>query len=111
MSRGAVVRFILVLGLLAGCAAIALGVKPNLGIHRSDRAMSGPVPRIYVMVDEPPAYLAKAQSMAKDDARIGANLALASAALEGCPMTPVSAPSRPEPARRVLWMRQKLSCL
>jgi hypothetical protein len=44
------------------------------------------------------AYLAKAQSMAKDDARIGANLALASDALEGSPMTPVSAPSRPEPA-------------
>lgn len=32
MSRGAVVRFLLVLGLLAGCAAIALGVKPNLGL-------------------------------------------------------------------------------
>jgi SecD/SecF fusion protein len=32
MSRGAVVRFVLVLGLLAGCAAIALGVKPNLGL-------------------------------------------------------------------------------
>ena len=32
MSRGALVRFLLVLGLLAGCAAIALGVKPNLGL-------------------------------------------------------------------------------
>jgi len=32
MSRGAVVRFVLVLGLLAGCVAIALGVKPNLGL-------------------------------------------------------------------------------
>jgi SecD/SecF fusion protein len=32
MSRGAVVRFLLVLGLLAGCVAIALGVKPNLGL-------------------------------------------------------------------------------
>ena len=32
MSRGAVVRFLLVLGLLAGCAAVALGVKPNLGL-------------------------------------------------------------------------------
>ncbi|KRF01506.1 preprotein translocase subunit SecD [Nocardioides sp. Soil777] len=32
MSRGAVLRFLLVLGLLAGCAAIALGVKPNLGL-------------------------------------------------------------------------------
>ncbi|MFD4832149.1 hypothetical protein GT204_02825 [Streptomyces sp. SID4919] len=36
------------------------GVKPNLGIHREDRPVTGPVPRIYVMVDEPPAYLAKA---------------------------------------------------
>lgn len=32
MSRGALVRFLLVLGLLAGCAAIALNVKPNLGL-------------------------------------------------------------------------------
>jgi SecD/SecF fusion protein len=32
MSRGAVVRFLLVLALLAGCVAIALGVKPNLGL-------------------------------------------------------------------------------
>jgi SecD/SecF fusion protein len=32
MSRGALVRFFLVLGLLAGCAAIALNVKPNLGL-------------------------------------------------------------------------------
>ena len=39
------------------------GVKPNLGIHRSGVPMSGPVPRIYVMVDEPPAYLDKAVSM------------------------------------------------
>ena len=39
------------------------GVKPNLGIHRTDTAMSGPVPRIYVMVDEPPAYLDKAVAM------------------------------------------------
>jgi predicted enzyme related to lactoylglutathione lyase len=39
------------------------GVKPNLGIHRSDTAMAGPVPRIYVMVDEPPAYLDKAVAM------------------------------------------------
>ena len=32
MSRGAVVRFLLVLGLLGGCLALALGVKPNLGL-------------------------------------------------------------------------------
>ncbi len=32
MSRGVWVRFILVLGLLAGCAALALNVKPNLGL-------------------------------------------------------------------------------
>jgi predicted enzyme related to lactoylglutathione lyase len=36
------------------------GVKPNLGIHHSEAAMSGAVPRVYVMVDEPPAYLARA---------------------------------------------------
>jgi predicted enzyme related to lactoylglutathione lyase len=39
------------------------GVKPNLGIRRSDTATSGPVPRIYVMVDEPPVYLARAVEM------------------------------------------------
>ncbi len=33
------------------------GVKPNLGIHRSDTPMSGPVPRVYVMVDEPPSIV------------------------------------------------------
>ena len=32
MSRGVWVRFILVLGLLAGCAALAVNVKPNLGL-------------------------------------------------------------------------------
>lgn len=32
MSRGVWIRFILVLGLLAGCAALALTVKPNLGL-------------------------------------------------------------------------------
>lgn len=32
MSRGVWIRFILVLGLLAGCAALALNVKPNLGL-------------------------------------------------------------------------------
>ena len=39
------------------------GVKPNLGIHRDDTPMSGPVPRIYVMVDEPPTFLARAVGM------------------------------------------------
>ncbi|WP_246210309.1 preprotein translocase subunit SecD [Nocardioides piscis] len=32
MSRGALVRFLLVLGLLAGCLALALDRKPNLGL-------------------------------------------------------------------------------
>jgi predicted enzyme related to lactoylglutathione lyase len=39
------------------------GLKPNLGMHRSDEAMTGPVPRIFVMVDEPPAYLERAVEM------------------------------------------------
>jgi predicted enzyme related to lactoylglutathione lyase len=33
------------------------GVKPNLGMHREERPVVGPVPRIYVMVDDPPAML------------------------------------------------------
>lgn len=32
MSRGVWIRFILVLGLLVGCAALAVNVKPNLGL-------------------------------------------------------------------------------
>ena len=36
------------------------GLKPNLGIHLETTPMQGPVPRIYVMVDEPPAYLENA---------------------------------------------------
>ncbi len=32
MSRGALVRFLLVLGLLGGCLALTLSVKPNLGL-------------------------------------------------------------------------------
>ena len=32
MSRGVLVRFFLVLGLLVGCAALAVNVKPNLGL-------------------------------------------------------------------------------
>ena len=42
-------------------------------------------------------YLAKAQSMAKSDARIGANLALAGDALENSPVMPVSALISQEP--------------
>ncbi|HXA63089.1 MAG TPA: VOC family protein [Streptosporangiaceae bacterium] len=36
------------------------GVKPNLGMHLDERPVTGPVPRVYVMVDEPPAFLARA---------------------------------------------------
>jgi predicted enzyme related to lactoylglutathione lyase len=36
------------------------GVKPNLGMHRDERPVTGPVPRVYVMVDEPPVFLARA---------------------------------------------------
>ena len=32
MSRGVWVRFILVVGLLVGCVALAVNVKPNLGL-------------------------------------------------------------------------------
>ena len=32
MSRGALVRFLLVLGLLGGCLALTLNTKPNLGL-------------------------------------------------------------------------------
>src|SRR5688572_1164399 len=32
MSRGVWIRFILVLGLLAGCAALALNIQPKLGL-------------------------------------------------------------------------------
>lgn len=39
------------------------GLKPNLGMHRHDDPMSGPVPRVYVMVDDPPVYLARAVEM------------------------------------------------
>ena len=39
------------------------GVKPNLGIHLETTPVSGPVPRIYVMVDDPPAKLAAAIEM------------------------------------------------
>ena len=36
------------------------GLKPNLGMHLDPTPMRGPVPRIYVMVDDPPTYLAAA---------------------------------------------------
>jgi predicted enzyme related to lactoylglutathione lyase len=36
------------------------GIKPNLGIHREETPVNGPVPRIYVMVDDPPTFLEKA---------------------------------------------------
>lgn len=39
------------------------GIKPNLGIHREPEPVSGPVPRVYVMVSDPPAYLARAVEM------------------------------------------------
>ena len=39
------------------------GQKPNLGIHRASAAMTGPVPRVYVMVDDPPEYLRRAVEM------------------------------------------------
>jgi predicted enzyme related to lactoylglutathione lyase len=39
------------------------GQKPNLGIHRSDTPMAGPVPRVYVMVDDPPELLRRAVEM------------------------------------------------
>ena len=36
------------------------GIKPNLGIHKEDTPMTGPIPRIYVMVEDPPAMLSHA---------------------------------------------------
>ena len=36
------------------------GQKPNMGMHVDPAPISGPVPRPYVMVDDPPAYLARA---------------------------------------------------
>src|SRR4029079_9400904 len=39
------------------------GAKPNLGISRTFTQMSGRVPRVYVMVEDPPAMLAHAVSM------------------------------------------------
>lgn len=39
------------------------GVKPNLGMHREETPVTGPVPRVYVMVDEPPVFLAQAVAL------------------------------------------------
>ena len=39
------------------------GVKPNLGIHLETTPVTGPVPRIYVMVYDPPEKLAAAIEM------------------------------------------------
>ena len=39
------------------------GIKPNLGIRREEQRMNGPMPRIYVMVDDPPAMLERAIEM------------------------------------------------
>lgn len=36
------------------------GIKPNLGMHLETQPIAGPVPRIYVMVDDPPTYLRRA---------------------------------------------------
>ena len=37
------------------------GLKPNLGMHKSDDKVSGAVPRVYVMVEDPPAMLRRAE--------------------------------------------------
>lgn len=39
------------------------GLKPNLGMHRSDETVSGAVPRVYVMVGDPPSMLRRAEEM------------------------------------------------
>ncbi len=39
------------------------GVKPNLGIHLESEPVTGPVPRVYVLVDDPPKYLEEAVAM------------------------------------------------
>jgi predicted enzyme related to lactoylglutathione lyase len=36
------------------------GIKPNLGIRKEDTPISGPVARMYVMVDDPPKFLDRA---------------------------------------------------
>lgn len=39
------------------------GTKPNLGMHRSDDPMIGSVPRVYVMVEDPPTMLRRAEEL------------------------------------------------
>jgi predicted enzyme related to lactoylglutathione lyase len=39
------------------------GVKPNLGMRLEAAPIAGPLPRVYVMVDDPPAYLTRAVAM------------------------------------------------
>jgi len=39
------------------------GIKPNLGMHLEQEPVRGPVPRIYVLVDDPPAYLERAVAL------------------------------------------------
>jgi len=39
------------------------GVKPNLGMRLETEPLAGPLPRVYVMVDDPPTYLARAVEM------------------------------------------------
>jgi predicted enzyme related to lactoylglutathione lyase len=39
------------------------GVKPNLGVRCEQQEVRGPVPRIYVLVDDPPTYLGRALQM------------------------------------------------
>lgn len=36
------------------------GLKPNLGIHKEQEPVRGPVPRVFVMVEDPTAMLARA---------------------------------------------------
>src|SRR3546814_20063006 len=42
---------------------ILTGLKPNMGMHCSDEPMNGPVPRVSVLVEDPPAMLAKADPL------------------------------------------------
>lgn len=37
------------------------GLKPNMGMHLDEEPITGPVPRVYVMVEDPPAMLRRAE--------------------------------------------------
>jgi predicted enzyme related to lactoylglutathione lyase len=37
------------------------GLKPNMGMHLEEEPITGPVPRVYVMVEDPPAMLRRAE--------------------------------------------------